>query len=101
MSSEFGGGGNGEGADGELEELEAVGGVSGLGVSGVGRVEGEDTVPWGGHGASSLQGHGNEVGLGDVGLEIRESVGEVGLGHLFYGLPFVGGVGFLAEEAPL
>lgn len=101
MSSEFGGGGNGEGADGELEELEAVGGVSRLGVSGVGRVEGEDTVPRGGHGASSLQGHGNEVGLGDVGLEIRESVGEVGLGHLFYGLPFVGGVGFLAEEAPL
>ncbi len=45
---------NGEGADGELEKLEAFGGVLGLGVSGVGGVEGEGTVPRGGHGACPL-----------------------------------------------
>lgn len=89
---------NGEGADGELEELEALGGALGLGVGGVGRVEGEDAVPRRGHGAGPLQRDGDEIGVGDVGLDLRERFLEVQLGHLLHA-PFL--VGFCAEAPSL
>ena len=60
---------NGEGANGELKDLEFVGGEPGLGVGGLGRVEGENAVPRSGDGAGSLERYGNEIGLGDLGLE--------------------------------
>lgn len=89
---------NGEGADGELEKLKALGCPLGLRISSVGQVEWKDTVPGRGHRAGPLQRHGNEVGIGDVGLNLRESFLEVRLRHLF-DAPFL--VGFGAEEASL
>jgi len=97
MSEELGGS-NGERADGELEELEALGSALGLGVCSVGRVEWEDAVPRRGHGAGPLQWHGDEVGVGDVGLDLRERFLEVQLGHLLHA-PFI--VGFCAEAPSL
>jgi hypothetical protein len=89
---------NGEGADGELEELEALGGALGLGIGGVGRVEGEEAVPRRRHGAGPLQRHGDEVGVGDVGLDLRERFLEVRLGHLLHA-PLL--AGFCAKPASL
>lgn len=89
MSEELGGP-NGERADSELKELETLGGVLRLAVSRVGRVKGECPVPGDGNGAGPLHRHGDEVGLSDVGADLRERVLEVRLGHLFHA-PLPGG----------
>lgn len=75
---------DGEGADSELEELEAVGGSSGLEVGGFRAVKGGDAVPSGRERAGVLEGNGDEVGRGEVGVEVVEGVVEVGFCNLLY-----------------
>ncbi|KAK8588480.1 hypothetical protein V6N13_087401 [Hibiscus sabdariffa] len=74
----------GKGADGELEELEAFRGASSLEISGFRRVEGGNSIPRGGERAGVLEGNGDEVGRGEMGLELLEGVVEVGFCNLLY-----------------
>ena len=71
MGSDFGAR-DSEGADSKLENLEAFGGASGLEVGDFRSVEGGDAVPSGGERACILERNGDEVGRGEVGIDLLE-----------------------------
>lgn len=79
-----------KGAESELEDLKLLGGVLGLAIGGVGGVKGLKAVPRERRRTRLLERESDEVGGGDVAVQVPQAAMEVGFANLT-NAPLIGG----------